>query len=111
MSDNAWSESAASDVLFPDDLPGRGPVTVVGEPLEATEVETDTVQYGLVAELAEGHAAEYLAAPQALRAEIGDRWDPEAEAATVEVAEAHRGPADHDPWEFDFRDPDAPADE
>lgn len=103
MSEDAWRESATKDVLFPDDLPGRGPVRVVGEPLEADQIETDSVEHGIVAELHETHAAEYVICPLALREEIAERW--KNGSSTFEVLEAERGPKDHDPWEFEFRDP------
>lgn len=111
MTRDAWRKSATKDVLFPDDLPGRGPVTVVGEPLDAEEIESDTVQYGTLAELANGHGAEYVVCPVALRDEIATRWIVDEESATFEVLEASRGPDEHDPWTFEFTDPNPEADD
>lgn len=102
MSGNAWRESAENDVLFPDDLPGRGSITVIGEPIPAEKADTETVDMGLVGELHDDHTAAYVVAPQELRQELGERWN--GDSATIEVLEAERGPKDHDAWEFEFRD-------
>ena len=104
MTEDAWRSSATTDVLFPDDLEGCGPLQVVGEPLDADEAETDTVRYGTVALLdGDHHDAEYLVAPRQLRELIADAWRDDVDAATFEVLSAEKGPADDDEWEIDGR--------
>lgn len=105
MSEDAWRESATTDVLFPDDLEEYGPFAVVGEPIPASEADTDTVEYGVVAELAgEHHGEDYVVAPKALRGAIADAWDPDRGLAVLEVTEAEKaGHADDAPWVIEAR--------
>jgi len=105
MTEDAWRSSATTDVLFPDDVEGYGPLCVVGEPLEATEIETDTVEYGVVAALAgEHHHEDYLVAPRQLRLLIAEAWRPDDGFATFEVTDAEKsGPADDAEWEIEGR--------
>jgi hypothetical protein len=105
MTEDAWRESATTDVLFPDDLAGYGPVVVVGEPLAASDVDTDTVEFGTVAELdGDHHDADYVVAPQQLRAAIADAWRPDEGVAALEVTEAEKaGHSDDAPWEIEHR--------
>lgn len=104
MSRTAWRKSATTDVLFPDDLAGYGPVCVVGEPLEAEEAETDTVEYGVLARLAEGFPEEYLVAPKAVRALIADAWRDDDDLAYFEVLEAEKdGEEEHAEWSIEAR--------
>lgn len=99
-----WRESATKDVLFPDDLAGYGVITVVSAPLQASDVETDTVQFGTVAELhGDHHDADYVVAPQQLRAAIADAWRPDDDMAVLEILDAEKGPADDDPWRIDAK--------
>lgn len=106
MTEDAWRESATTDVLFPDDLEGYGPICVVGAPIDAAETDTDTVQYGTVAELdGDHHEADYVVAPKQLRGAIADAWGVYADdCAVLEVVEAEKdGHADHSPWVIEAR--------
>lgn len=108
MTGEAWRDSATNEVLYPDELPGRGPVTVVSPPMPAEEADTDDAEYGLLGALHESHDADYVVAPVELREELAERWDDDAGHATIEVVEAEKGPADDDPWQFEFIHPEAP---
>lgn len=104
MSEDAWRSSATTDVLFPDDLEGYGPLCVSGEPLDAADVGTDTVQHGIVAALdGEQHDEDYLVCPRQLRQIIADAWRPEAGLAAFEIQSAEKGPADDDEWQIGAR--------
>lgn len=105
MSRDAWRNSATTDVLFPDDVEGYGPICVVGEPIPAEETDTDTVQYGTVAALAgEHHDEDYLVAPRQLRALIADAWRDGDGLATFEVVSAEKdGDADDSEWNIEGR--------
>lgn len=105
MSEDAWRESATNDVLYPDDLPGHGPITIVGEPLEAETVDVDGADHGLLAELADDHGADYVICPKNLRLAIAAAWGEYdgVDGAVLEVLEADRGPEDHAEWHFDVR--------
>ena len=105
MSRDAWRDSATTDVLFPDDLEGFGPIAVVGPPLDADEADTDTVQYGVVAELSgDYHEADYVVCPKELRSLIADAWRDDAGMATFEVTHAEKeGHADDSPWSIEGR--------
>jgi len=101
---NAWSDSATKDVLYPDDLPGYGPVQVVSEPIEAEDVPSEEARYGLFAELGGDSPPQYMATPIQVRSLIGDAVESEGGLpVVVEVFEAERGPSDDDPWEIDGR--------
>lgn len=113
---NPWTQSTEKDVLYPDDLAGRGPLWIVAqEPLEADDVPHDDAQYGMWAELPEDDPAEYLAAPRQIRELIGEAWEerPDAELLGIEILEAERGPQDHDEWEIEGKtlDPETPETE
>ena len=104
MTEDAWRSSAKTDVLFPDDVEEHGPLCVVGEPLEADEIETDTVQYGLVAELdGDHHDEDYLVAPRQLRSLIAEAWRSDDGFATFEVLEVAKGDQEDSEWEIDGR--------
>lgn len=105
MSRNAWRDSATTDVLFPDDLAGYGPIAVVGAPIPAEEADTDTVRYGVVATLdGDHHAEDYVVAPKALRSAIADAWRDDDEMAVFEVLEAEKsGPEDDAAWVIETR--------
>jgi len=105
MTEDAWRSSATTDVLFPDDVEGFGPLCVVGEPIDATEADTDTVQYGVVAELdGDHHQEDYLVAPRQLRALIADAWRPDDQLAAFEVTGTEKsGPADDAEWDIEGR--------
>lgn len=106
MSEDAWRESATTDVLFPDDLEGYGPIAVVGAPLDAADADTDTVSYGTVAELdGDHHDADYVVAPKRLREIIADAWGVYTDdAAVFEVTDAEKpGHADDAPWQIEAR--------
>lgn len=105
MTRDAWRSSATTDVLFPDDLAGYGPIQVVGEPLAAEDAETDTVEFGVVARLdGDHHEEEFLVAPRQLRGLIADAWRDDLDAATFEILEAEKaGPEDDAEWEIDGR--------
>jgi hypothetical protein len=104
MTEDAWRESATTDVLFPDDVEQCGPLCVVGEPIDAADADTDTVEYGVVAELDTYHSEDYLVAPRQLRALIADAWRPDDDLAAFEVLEAAKdGHADDAEWQIDGR--------
>jgi len=105
MSRDAWRSSATTDVLFPDDLAGFGPLCVVGEPVDAAETDTDTVEYGVVAELdGDHHEERFLVAPQQLRHLIADAWRPDDGMAVFEVETAEKsGSGDHAAWTIEGR--------
>jgi len=105
MTEDAWRSSATSDVLFPDDVEGYGPLCVVGEPLDAEETDTDTVQYGVVAALAgEHHDEDYLVAPRQLRELIAEAWRADDGLSAFEVLEAEKdGHAEDAEWNIDGR--------
>jgi hypothetical protein len=104
MTEDAWRKSATTDVLFPDDVEERGPLCVVSEPLEADEIDTDTVQFGLVAELDGHHAEDYLVTPRQLRELIAEAWRPDASAAAFEVLEAAKdGQKEDSEWQIEGR--------
>lgn len=104
MSRDAWRESATTDVLFPDDLEGYGPVAVTGPPIDAGEADTTTVQFGTVAELDSSHSEDYVVCPRQLRSLIADAWRDDIEAATFEVTSAEKdGHADDSPWVIEGR--------
>jgi len=105
MTEDAWRSSATTDVLFPDDVEGYGPLCVVGEPLDAEDADTDTVRYGVVAALAgEHHDEDYLVAPKQLRALIADSWRPDDGLAAFEVLTAEKnGHEDDAEWEIEGR--------
>lgn len=101
---NPWTKSTEKDVLYPDDLAGRGPLWILAKkPLEADEVPHDDARFGKWAELHEADPAEYLAAPRQIRALIGDAWEEnrDADVIGIEILEAERGPEDHDEWEIE----------
>lgn len=103
MSKDAWRAAATTDVLFPDDLAGYGPIAVTGPPIPADEAETDTVDYGTLAALSAEHDEEYLVCPQQVRSLIADAWRDDEERAVFEVLETEKGPGDSDPWQIDGR--------
>lgn len=105
MTEDAWRESATADCLFPDDVAGYGPLCVVGEPIDADDADTDTVEYGVVARLDGNHHEEdYLVAPRQIRALIADAWRPEEELAAFEVLDAEKdGHSDDSEWIIDGR--------
>jgi len=104
MSRNAWRESATTDVVFPDDVEGYGPLCVVGAPMDAEEADTDTVTFGTVAALADEHPEKYLVCPKALRSLIADAWRDDEGCAVFEVTEAEKsGPSDDAPWLIEGR--------
>jgi hypothetical protein len=101
MTKDAWRDSATTDVLFPDDLEEKGPISVVGPPLEADEIDTNTVTYGTVAELdGDHHDADYVVCPKALRSAIADAWGVYADdCAVLKVVAAEKdGHEDDAPW-------------
>jgi hypothetical protein len=101
MTRDAWRSSATTDVLFPDDLEGYGPLCVTGEPIDAADAETDTVTYGVVAALdGQHHDEDFLVAPRQLRALIADAWRPDEGCAVfeIEVAEKEDQHRDDAPW-------------
>lgn len=101
---NAWSESTEKAVLYPDDLPEHGPLSIVSEePLSAEDVPHEEARFGSWAELHEDHAAEYIATPEAVRTLIGAAVEEQGFPCTIEVLEAERGPRDHDPWKIEGR--------
>lgn len=102
---NPWKESTVKEVLYPDDLQGRGPIEIVSEePIEADEVPIDDARYGLWAEVAEGHDFRYIAAPRQVRELIGEAIEQNGGLPVViEVLEIDRGPLDHDEWEVEGR--------
>jgi hypothetical protein len=105
MTESAWRSSATTDVLFPDDVEGYGPLCVVGEPLDAEDADTDTVRYGVVAALAgEHHDEDYLVAPRQLRELIAEAWRPDDGCAAFEVLSAEKsGDAEDAEWTIDGR--------
>lgn len=105
MTKDAWRKSATTDVLFPDDLEGYGPIQVVGEPIDAADTDTDTVQYGQVAQLdGDHHDAKYVVTPKQLRAAIADAWRVGDGYAALEVLSAEKaGPADDAEWQIEAR--------
>jgi len=105
MTEDAWRSSATTDVLFPDDLEGYGPLSVVGEPIDAAETETDTVTYGVVAELDGHHDEDYLVAPKQLRGLIADAWRPDDDRAVFEILSVEKEDEHRDdaPWLIDGR--------
>lgn len=104
MSEDAWRESATTDVLFPDDFEQYGPICVTGPPIDASEADTDTVQYGTLAELhGEEHDEDYLVAPQQVRKLIAEAWREDDDLAVIEIFETTKGPKESDPWEIDGR--------
>jgi len=105
MTQDAWRSSATTDVLFPDDIEGYGPLCVVGEPVDAADTETDTVQYGVVAELdGDHHSEDWLVAPKQMRAIIADAWRPDEGLAAFEVTAAEKdGSGDHAAWIIEGR--------
>lgn len=101
---DAWRESATTDVVFPDDVAGYGPLMVVGEPLDAEEADTDTVSYGTVARLSDEHPEKYLVAPKQMRQLIADAWRPDRGFAAFEVTSAEKeNGADDAPWLIEGR--------
>lgn len=106
MSKDAWRSSATTDVLFPDDLEGYGPLCVVGEPIDAADTDTDTVTYGTVAELhGDHHDEDYLVAPKQLRSLIADAWRPNEHRAVFEITGAEKEDEHRDdaPWIIEGR--------
>jgi hypothetical protein len=104
MTEDAWRDSATTDVLFPDDVEGYGPLCVEGEPIPAEEADTDTVQYGTVAALNGHHDEDYLVAPKAIRSLIADAWRSDDGIAAFEVTSAEKdGHADDSPWVIEGR--------
>jgi len=105
MTRDSWRDSATTDVLFPDDLSGYGPICVVGEPVDAGETETDTVQFGVLAELdGDHHSEDWVVAPKQLRSLIADAWRSDEGLATLEVLDAHKdGDADDAEWVIEGR--------
>jgi hypothetical protein len=105
MTEEAWRQSATIDVLFPDDIEGHGPIYVVGEPIDADEADTDTVEYGTVAALeGDHHVADYIVTPRQLRGLIADAWRDDDELAAFEVLNAEKdGNADDSEWMIDGR--------
>jgi len=104
MTQDAWRSSATTDVLFPDDLEGYGPIQIVGEPLDAEDADTDTVRYGVVAELdGDHHEADYVVAPKQLRGAIADAWRPDEGFAALEVLDAEKPPEPDAEWQLETR--------
>lgn len=104
MTEDAWRESATTDVIFPDDVEGFGPLCVVGEPLSAEEADTTTVEYGVVAALADQHPEKYLVAPRQLRQLIAEAWRPEEGIAAFEVTTAEKaGDSADSEWQIEGR--------
>lgn len=98
-------KSIEKKVLYPDDLPGEG--FVVREYLyyESNEVEEDDAQFGMWLPVKKVGIDEelWMNAPRNLRERLV-RLDVE-EGDAFRVLEAERGPADHDPWEFEIEYP------
>jgi hypothetical protein len=104
MSEDAWRESATIDVLFPDDLASSGVLVVTSPPIDAAETDTDSVEYGVVAELdGDRHGADYVVCPLQLRSLIADAWRSDEDRAVMEILETDKGPRDDDEWEIDGR--------
>lgn len=105
MTEKAWRESATSDVLFPDDVEQYGPLCVVSEPLDAKEVSTDTVTFGVVAELdGDHHDEDYLVCPREMRELIAEAWRPDDGFAAFEVLSVEKdGNKDDSPYRIDGR--------
>lgn len=103
---NPYAESATNNVLFPDDLVGKKLNPISDEPIPAEDVPEDDAKYGhyVECELAEATTS-YVNAPKQLRYVIGEHYKELMSDGypVLEVTEAKRGPADHDPWEFETR--------
>lgn len=104
MSKDAWRKAATTDVLFPDDVEGYGPLQVDSPPIDAEEADTDTVQFGTVAALSSEHAEKYLVAPKQLRGLIADAWREGEGFAAFEVTKAEKdGHEDDSEWIIEGR--------
>lgn len=101
---NPWTDSATNDVLYPDDLEGYGPLSVVSDPVDADEIPNDNAKYGQFGKAGDGVEAEWIATPRQLRAALGALFEKQdGYPVTFEVTEASRGPRDDSEWTFDVK--------
>lgn len=101
---NEWTRSATKDVLYPDDLEGYGPLSVVSDPTDADDVPSENAKYGLFAETGDGVEPDWMATPKQLRAALGALFEKQdGYPITFEVIEASSGPRDDSEWTFDVK--------
>jgi len=103
---NPFSDSTNDDVLFPDDLPGQKLDPLSEEPVPADDVPHDDAKYGhytLCESASDGEV--WVNSQKQLRAILGEHYDDLVQTEgfpVIEIHDADRGDAEHDPWQFDF---------